>query len=407
MPPEPADLCASVHLDLINACLWRGPQGDLLRPKTFAVLRCLLAHPGQLVTKAALLDAVWPETTVTDVALMICIRELRQALGDNPRTPRFIETMHRRGYRFVGDLPVTAPPFCSSQSVARSAVSPVGREAELTRLHAWLALALRGIRQMVFVTGEAGPGKTTLVEAFVAELGNHGTLWIGRGQCIEHYGAGEAYLPVLEALGRLCREPGGRAVVALLGQRAPTWLVQMPGLVRAADLEALRRRVDGATREQLVDRLARLVHQRTEGNPLFIVALVESWRAHGILLKQDGVWVLPGGVEALHDSVPDSLQQMIDMQLDRLSAEEQRVLEAVSGAGVEFSAATAAAGLAQELEPVDDWCTSLVRRGQLLQTSGERTWPDGTVAGCYGFVHALYQQVLYQRVSAAQRVRLY
>ena len=109
MPPESSDLSALVRLDLTNACLWRGPQRLPLRPKTFAVLRCLLAHPGQLVSKAALLDAVWPETTVNDVALMICIRELRQALGDDPRAPRFIETMHRRGYRFVGDLPMIAP----------------------------------------------------------------------------------------------------------------------------------------------------------------------------------------------------------------------------------------------------------------------------------------------------------
>ena len=76
-------------------------------------------------------------------------------------------------------------------------------------------------------------------------------------------------------------------------------------------------------------------------------------------------------------------------------------------AGAEFSAAAVAAGLAQEAEPVDDWCISLARRGQFLRTNGERVWPDGTVAGCYGFVHALYQQVLYQRVSAAQRVRLH
>ncbi len=145
-----------------------------------------------------------------------------------------------------------------------------------------------------------------------------------------------------------------------------------------------------------VDRLARLVHQRTEGNPLFMVALVESWLTQGVLLEQDGVWALPAGVEALHDRVPDSLRQMIDMQLDGLSAEEQRVLEAASVAGVEFSAAAVAAGLAQEAEHVDDWCTSLARRGQFLRASGEQTWPDGTVAGGYRFVHALYQQVLYQ-----------
>ena len=393
-----------------------------------------------------------------------------------------------------------------------SAVPPVGREEELTRLHAWLASARRGVRQMVFVTGEAGLGKTTLVEAFVTAIGSHGPLWIGHGQCVEHYGAGEAYLPVLEALGRLCRGPDGKELVALLGQQAPTWLVQMPGLLRTADLETLRRRIGGATRERMlrelaealellsarqplvlvledlhwsdpstldllavlarrreaarllligtyrppevrrrpphplhtvthelqlhghcaelpltlltedamaaylarrlpglqgVERLARLMQQRTEGNPLFMVTLVESWLTQGVLLEQDGAWALPAGVEALHARVPDSLRQMIDMQLDGLSAEEQRVLEAASVAGVEFSAAAVAAGLAQEVEHVDDGCTSLARRGQFLGARGEQTWPDGTVAGGYRFVHALYQQALYNRVSVAQRVRLH
>src|SRR5881397_2261838 len=154
MPLEPSDLCDPVRLDLINACLWRGAQRIPLRPKTFAVLRCLLAHRGQLVTKAALLDAVWPEITVNDVALMICIRELRQVLGDDPRAPRFIETLHRRGYRFIGDLPVATHPSGSPPSAVHNPVPPVGREAELTRLHAWLTTALRGVRQVVFVTGE-------------------------------------------------------------------------------------------------------------------------------------------------------------------------------------------------------------------------------------------------------------
>src|SRR5262249_36432185 len=74
-----------------------------------------------------------------------------------------------------------------------------------------------------------------------------------------------------------------------------------------------------------LDQLARLVHQRTEGNPLFMVALVECWLTHGLLLEQDGTWALTAEIEALHDRVPDNLRQMIDLQLDGLSAEEQRV----------------------------------------------------------------------------------
>jgi DNA-binding winged helix-turn-helix (wHTH) protein/tetratricopeptide (TPR) repeat protein len=490
-----------------------------LRRKVFQVLVYLLAHRDRVVPKQELLDQLWPEQFVGEATLTSCLKTLRQALGERGRTARFVRTLHGQGYRFVAAVEeqehmaadVTVPQSRSPQSAVRSAVSPIGREEELTRLHAWLAQARSGVRQVVFVTGEAGLGKTTLVEAFIAELGTHGPPWIGRGQCVEHYGVGEAYLPVLEALGRLCRGPGGQEVVALLGQQAPTWLVQMPSLVRAADLETLRRRIGGATRERMlrelaealelltghqplvlvledlhwsdpstldllallarrweparllliatyrppevrrrahplhtiqqelqlhgycvelpltlltedavatylacrlpglprVDRLARLVHQRTEGNPLFMVTLVDSWLTEGVLLEQDGVWALAAAVEALDNSVPDSLRQLIDRQLDWLSAEEQRVLEAASVAGVEFSAAVVAAGLAQEVEQVDDWCTALARRGQFLRASGEQLWPDGTVAGYYSFVHALYQQGLYHRVSAAQRVRLH
>lgn len=127
-----------------------------------------------------------------------------------------------------------------------------GRVAELEQLYGWLEKALRGERQLVFVSGEAGIGKTTVVEAFLQTLDSrHQTLdarlWVGRGQCIEHYGAGEAYMSVLEALGRLCRESGGARLIELLCQHAPTWLVQMPALLSATDLESLHRQVQGAS----------------------------------------------------------------------------------------------------------------------------------------------------------------
>src|SRR5438034_1727944 len=107
---------------------------------------------------------------------------------------------------------------------------------------------------------EAAPGRQTL----------DASLWIGHGQCIEHYGAGEAYLPVLEALGRLCREPGGEHLLELLGQQAPTWLVQMPALLSAAELEALQRKVLGTTREQMLRELAEAVEVLTVERPLVL-----------------------------------------------------------------------------------------------------------------------------------------
>ena len=104
MQPVSLPPASPVCLDLANECLRHGAQTIALRPKTFAVLQCLIEHADQLVSKTALLEAVWPETMVSDGVLMVCIRELRQALGDDPRTPQFIATAHRRGYRFIGQI---------------------------------------------------------------------------------------------------------------------------------------------------------------------------------------------------------------------------------------------------------------------------------------------------------------
>jgi DNA-binding winged helix-turn-helix (wHTH) protein len=249
MRPEHQLCFPPFRLDLVNERLWREAQEIPLRKKTFAVLRYLVEHPDQLVTKEALLDAVWAGTYVSDVAPGVCIRELRRVLGDDRQTPRFIVTVHRRGYRFIAPLSTASPVQTSNTqhsglSTQDSVV--VGREAELAQLHRWLGKVLSGERQIVFVTGEPGIGKTTLVDAFLHGL--DANPWVGRGQCIEHYGAGEAYMPVLEALGRLCRGPGGERLIELLSRHAPTWLVQMPALLTPADLETLQRKTLGATR---------------------------------------------------------------------------------------------------------------------------------------------------------------
>src|SRR5258707_1160160 len=91
-------------LDLSNECLWKGAQAIKVRPKAFAVLDYLLGRPRQLVTKEELLTAVWPGTFVGEAVLKVAIREIREALGDDAASPRFIETAHRRGYRFIGQI---------------------------------------------------------------------------------------------------------------------------------------------------------------------------------------------------------------------------------------------------------------------------------------------------------------
>src|SRR5713101_6481208 len=97
------------RLDSASQTLWRGSQAIPLTPKAFTVLHYLMARPGQLVTKEELLNAAWPGIYVSDAALKVCIRRLRQALGDFSHPPQYIETMHWRGYRFIGKIALSDP----------------------------------------------------------------------------------------------------------------------------------------------------------------------------------------------------------------------------------------------------------------------------------------------------------
>jgi DNA-binding winged helix-turn-helix (wHTH) protein len=92
------------QLDVENERLWCGREGVILRPKSFAVLRYLMTQPHQLVTRDEIFQAVWKGIVVTDAVLTVCIGEIRQALGDDRHRPQYIETVHRRGYRFIGTI---------------------------------------------------------------------------------------------------------------------------------------------------------------------------------------------------------------------------------------------------------------------------------------------------------------
>ena len=532
----------SFQLDVANASLRRGKQALFLTPKAFNVLRYLVEHAGQLVTKDDLWRAVWAGVTVTDAALTVCVSEIRKALGDEPKRPRYIETVHRLGYRFIARVS-TQPVWISDSGVrgedfkpARNPQPPtphfVGRGAELAQLHNLLERAVQGERQIVFVTGEPGIGKTTLVEEFLQreQVSREERLWIGRGQCIEHYGRGEAYLPLLDALGQLCRESGGRRLVGLLDKYAPAWLVQMPALLSAADRRDLQEKVADATcarmLRELADamevisserplvlrledlhwsdystlewlsflaqrqgarrlfvlatyrpvevivrehplralkdelllhglctelplallseravmeyltlrfssplgsnsssghhqgegadpeplrKLAHTIYQRTDGNPLFIVNVVDYLVEHeGSKPSGDAALAQPGvALGADRIDTPPSIVQLIERNLERLNADEQAVLEAASVAGAEFPAAAVAAALERPFVEIETCCTRLSRRQQFVQPRGTQEWPDGTVAASFQFLHSLYRDVLYKRVPPGRRLELH
>src|SRR5690349_4267464 len=110
--------------------LWKGGEPVALPPRALGVLAALLATPGQVVSKQALMDAVWPGTFVTESSLLEAISLLRETLGDNRKQPSYIQTVHRRGYRFIGEI--TEPSSFEPSPVEPAPVEP----SDLNRLSA-------------------------------------------------------------------------------------------------------------------------------------------------------------------------------------------------------------------------------------------------------------------------------
>jgi predicted ATPase len=494
--------------------LWAGRREVGLTPRAAAVLAVLLARAGQLVTRRELFDSVWGDTVVGDAALTACIQELRGALGDDARRPRFIETRHRRGYRFAARVLPGSPPSSRGATAPPPPGPPalvVGRDRELGELRACLQRAADGHRQIVFVTGEPGIGKTTLIERFLAEAARGERVRVAQGRCIETHGAGEAYLPLLEALTRLCREPGGQAITRLLRHHAPTWLAQMPSVLSASERRTFERQSSGVTRERMLrelaeavetmaadiplilwledlqwsdpptvdwlgylarrpgparvlvlasyrpveastpaqrveaakddlklrghgreialarldataigeylarrfpaepafDVLAGMIHARTGGNPLFVVNVADDLVRRAVLVERAGRWEVEERLGLARIEIPRDVRRMIGHQLERVRPEERRILEAASAAGMEFSAAAVAAAEQIDLDAVERACADLAERAAFLTPHGAEAWPDGTVAGRWGFRHALYQEVVYEVTPAARRAELH
>jgi predicted ATPase/DNA-binding winged helix-turn-helix (wHTH) protein len=509
------------RLDLANECLWRGTQAISLRPKAFAVLKLLAENPHQLVNKQQVLDAVWPGTFVGDAVLKDNIRQIREALGDDAEDPIYIETAHRRGYRFIGATPGSSrdqaptPDFpaipAGGPEESPSKEPVLGRETELAILRASLDQTLVGRRQTVFIAGEPGIGKTALVQAFLRQAAGSAQIVIARGQCLEQYGAGEAYLPVLDGLSRLCRSARGARMLAFLRQHAPSWLVQMPSLLSPAETANLHAQALGVTRERMLrevanaieaftaesplllvledihwsdystlDLVSYLTHRRdharlmiiatyrpvdvilnehplksvkremqahnlcreialeclseetvreylnarfaihelpkkfagvvftrTEGNPLFMVNLIDYLCDQELIAQEEGRWKLRAQISEVEKEVPASVRQLIERQLDRLTSEEREVLDGASVGGMEFSTLAIAAGIEKPVERVEEHCEELARRHQFLSPAWTVELPNGMIASRRRFIHVLYRDVPYHLLPPLRRSQIH
>jgi DNA-binding winged helix-turn-helix (wHTH) protein len=415
------------QLDLVNQCLWQRDDGVderriLLAPKAFAMLAYFVEHAGRLVTQEELLDALWSETYVQPEVLKSHIRDIRAALGDDCRNPRFIETLSRRGYQFIA--PLTDRPTTTELAAEFSSPKIVGRQIQLGELRNCLRRSLGNRRQVVFITGGTGIGKTTLVDEFLRQAAAdfHG-MRIARGQCVEGFGGKEAYYPMLEALSHLCRGADEVGVAQALSAQAPAWLVQLPALMRREQRRMLQPNLVGVAAERMLreiggaletiasekplllvfedlhwadpstvdlisalarrrgagklmlvgtyrsldlelaqhplkavkqdllahqlcreialerltetevaaylamqsaasavpEGLAALVHQYCDGNPLFMVAGLEHLRNSGLIAVEHGSWQIRVPLRNIHLEAPESLRQLIELQVERLS----------------------------------------------------------------------------------------
>ncbi len=505
----------SFRLDTSNECLWNSGVQIALPPKPFAILRYLVENPGRLITHDELLDALWPETYVQPQVLRTYMLELRKVLGDDAGAPRFIQTLPKRGYCFVAavvegaDARSVASFRTSIPNALSAPASPaiVDREVEICRLRALFELAASGQRQVVFIAGGTGIGKTALLDAFLKEAEASAPAIIGRGQCVEAIGRKEEYYPVMEALSQICSSPDGDRACRILARMAPLWLPapmreaangtappthagteRLPGELCAAleelatekslllvfedvhwadestlglisalarrrtpsrlmvlatsrpqegsadqplkrlkqdlvmrrlgvelELQPLDRQAVGQLlkrelkQDDLPPGLDEFMYKRSEGNPLFVITMLEHLITQRYLVRegtnQSGAWKQRTSFLDMDPDLPDELSRMIEMEIERLSPDDQRLLEAGSLINVAFPAWAVAAALEEDTPEIEEACDELAHRLHFVRRAGQDELPDGTRSAFYVFAHGLYREVLYQRQSVSRRAR--
>ena len=152
--------------------------------------------------------------------------------------------------------------------------------------------------------------------------------------------------------------------------------------------------------------LVALLYHQTEGNALFMVNLLEHLVEQGVVKQEGAQWRLRSSLRVV-TSLPEAPQLLITKRFERLEREAQHVLEVASVAGDVFAAATVAAGLDVPVAQVEALCATLGQQHDFLEYAGLDEWPDGTVSGCYRFRHALYRQVLAERLGELQRMQVH
>lgn len=513
------------ELDIPAMELLQADEVVPMEPQVFEVLAYLVRHHDRVVTRHELLDEVWGHRFVTEATLSSRIMSARRALGDSGAEQHSIRTVRGRGFRVVAKVEEVIPersgetPATEHGSQADAALDPdaaaragpterpplSGRDSELALLRRLAAESFGGERRLLLVSGEAGVGKTALVERVIEESASPDALVL-RCRCMERRGSAEPYIALLEGLAGACGADEGGRLASELAWRAPSWVAQMPWLLalqevsdvpklpgvspdrmlreivealeavslsspvalivedahwsgsstldvlasladrssparllliatarhdaRASgggirslhrELGARGRSVEiqlepisaSAVGEHLVVRLgerarglaAPLAH-RSGGNPLFMERIMEWWAGRGLIQATDESWREPD-LDELSRGIPDTLRDLIQQQVMGLEEADRKLVEAAAVVGVEASAAASAAAADVPEDAAEDGLARLAREGDMVAERGGEEWPDGTLAGRYGFAHDLYRETIEDGLPPGRRARMH
>ena len=247
-----------------------------LQEQPFKILVTLLERPGELITRDELRARLWPNETFVDFdhGINVAVAKIREALSDSFEEPQFVETVGRRGYRFIATVAevLAAKPVFRDTAAALPAPKPsVGRSRERAQLGKAFDFVARGRGMLLCVAGEPGIGKTTLVQDFLSDLQASGRRFnLAIGRCSQRLAGEEAYLPLLEALDNLVRN-NDDGTANKLRELAPSWYAQLFPLSENDPSDArLREYVRTATQERVKRELGAFVQEVASREPLVL-----------------------------------------------------------------------------------------------------------------------------------------
>lgn len=388
----------------------------------------------------------------------------------------------------------------------------VGRETELNILEESMRSAYSGKGILVGVSGEAGIGKTTVVEQFLNDIIlTKKPCLIAHGHCSERLSGTEAYLPFLEILTSMLQKETDVPVAKLLREHAPWWYVQVASIFpddptiknlladvkntsqerakrelvmffqevsklksivlfiedihwadassidilahiapkfntlrmlivmtyRPADMQVcnhsfLQIKPDLSSRGQFTeiklpflpqeeikhymsleyqnnrfpDSFVKLIYDKTEGSPLFMVELLRDLKARQIIINQDDYWLLNASIADIKLDFPDSVIGLIERKIKQLDEQDLQLLIAASVQGFEFDSEVVSKMLAMENETVEEVLFKIEKDKRFIQFIEESEFPNYALSLRYRFIHVLYQNELYKLLPPAKRTRL-